>query len=552
MTERWSTRRFALGLTAVFAVGVALRGLSLWQSPLPFNPDGLYHVRNAQHAVASGSLPLGLIAVDDLGFGSFLAVVGLVTGQPPLRVAQPVVAVVGTVPAVATALLARRASRRLGYGRSLSSVAGLVAGVLLAVGGVYLYRSMPVDEQTLGLAVVPVALVGVAVALASDDRRWLAVAAPGLVLLPPLHNLESVVTILSLLAVAALVVTRRRVRGRPGVALVLAVGFSLWYLGYTLGTARFTGAAVIQSDRVVTAPGLLVAWAVLGVAAAVAFPRLRTRTQRLVLVAPFCGLFVLVVANAFVPVFPGTSRTTAGVLPVLGLAIPVLAAAWAGPLVLRDGGNRLVLTALLAGPLVLVGFALTAALTPVYVTTAIRTHWFLYVPVMALAGVSVAGLFRARLDRHRVLRVLVVVCLVGAVAISIPTAFGGLAVHTYKGVTTTGEFAASNFAVERVPDAWASDNHLVRITSYRTAGTTGQVPPVYDWFHGRNARPPDCPVLIRDSWSTVGAQFFPRAPETLARDRLASFERTGHKVYAGGSVRDVSLVVPTGEAGGGC
>jgi hypothetical protein len=552
MTSRWPTRRVALALVAVFAVGVALRGLSLWTSPLPFNPDGFYHAHNAAGAVATGALPLGGMAVDDLGFGAFLAVVGLVVDQPTQRVAQPVVAVVGTVPAVVGALVARRASRRLGYDRSSSGVAGVVAGALLAVGGVYLYRSMPVDEQTLGLAAVPVALTAVAVALGRGDRRWLVLAAPVLVFLPSLHNLDSVVTGLSLFSVAVLAVTRHRSAGRGTFAVVIAVGFTLWYVVYTLGTAQLTAATVIQSERVVTAPGLLVAWLVLGAAVVVSFPRLRTRTQQFVLVAPFCAMFLLVVVNALVPVFPGTSRTTTGVLPALGLAIPALVAAWAGPLVVRDGGNRSVLTALLAGPLVLVGFALTAALTPVYVTTAIRTHWFLYVPVMTLAGVGVVALFDSRLDGRRALRALVVVLVVGAVAVSIPTAFGGLAVHTYKGVTTTGEFAASTFAVERVPGAWASDDHLTRITSYRTTGTTGRVAPVYDWIHGTNGLPPDCPVLVRDSWATVGAQFFPRAPETLPRDRLASFERAAHKVYSGGSVRDISLVVPTGGTEGGC
>jgi len=563
MTSGWTARRFALALGTIAAVGFALRALPLWQSPLPFNPDGLYHARNAGHAVATGRLPLELVAIDDLGFGTLLALAALLTGERTLYIAQPFVAVVGTLPAVFGALLARRTSRRLGHGPSRMSVAGLVAGAFLAVGGVYLYRSMPVDEQTVGLGLVPLSL-GAAVAYVwSGDRRWLVIAGPPLAILPSIHNLDSTVVGLSLVAVVALAVVRRpgrrsisgrsSGRGRTVRALGIATAYWLWFTTYMVAAPRFTPASVIQSQRVTAAPGLLVAWVVVGIAVVILFARLRTRAQRVALFAPFLCLFLLVAVNAVVPVFPGTSRTTPGVFgPVSGLIVPVVVAIWGAPLVLGDDGNRAVFVALFTGPLTFVGFALSASLAPVYLETAIRTHWFLYVPVAALTGTAVAILFEGQLQRRRTLRVGLVVLLIAAVAISVPTAFGGLAVHNYKGVTTTGEFAASTFAVDHATTTWASDDHLVRITRYRTTGTTGTVGPVYDWAHETDAGPPDCPVLVDSSWTTVGAQFFPRAPRSVTTERLAAFERGSNTVYAGGSVDRIALLVPQNGTGGGC
>lgn len=158
-------RRLALSLAAVVAIAVALRAGPLWQSPLPFNPDGIIHAAHAQTTVATGELPLATLATDDLVFTAFLATVAQVLDVPPMLVAQPVIAVVGALPVLVAAAIARRIVRRVGWSPSRAAFVAVLAAGLLAIEGVNLHRTMPVDEQTLGLLFVPLVVLAAAIAI---------------------------------------------------------------------------------------------------------------------------------------------------------------------------------------------------------------------------------------------------------------------------------------------------------------------------------------------------------------------------------------------------
>jgi len=546
VSERWTPRRTLAALTAVFAIGVALRALPLWQSPLPFNPDGLVHARNAHRTVRTGRFPLSIMATDDLGFGALLAVAQSVTGVRSVALGQPLIAAIGTVPALVAGALAARTSRQLGLAPGRARFAGLLATLLLAVEGIYLYRSMPVDEQTPGLSLLAIAVVAVVAALWSDDRRWFLVALPALLVIPPLHNLEGFVLGLTLLVLAGLAALPwTRSRARAPAALALAVGFWAYFAAYNVGLARLTPARIIQTGRLTAAPGLLVAWLILCLAVVALVSRSRPRSQRALLAVPFLALFALLAVNAVSPVFPGTPATARGtLLPALPLLVPILAAVWAYPFLRRAPEANVATVALTVGPLALVGFALSAALTPAYLDTAVRTHWFLHLPVLALAAVGCAVAFRSVVPDRQQVRTLVVCALVVTVAVSIPVAFAGLSLHPYKGVTTTGEFAASTFAHEHIDGSWTSDNHLVRITNYHSTDISGTETTLYDWITNPDAPPPNCPVVTKESWVTVGAQFFPRPPAMVASDRFRSLHHRAHRVYHGGSTQTLTVLAP--------
>lgn len=550
--SNWTRVRFALGLLAIVSTGIALRSLSLLQSPLPFNPDGIIHARNAEITARTGQLPLSLDAVfvDDLGFGAFLAIIELLTGIPSLTVSQPVIAVVGTFPAVLAAVIARRFGIQLGWDIRSARVAGLLAGALLALEGVYLYRSMPVDEQTPGLSLVPLALVAVVYSLWTDDRRWLAVALPLLVYIPTLHNLESILLGLSLAALLGLAVVTPGDRRRVAVAAgALVIGYWLYLVAYNVGLEAFTPTAPHQNERVTAAPGLFSAWIILVFAGIAWFRRIRDRTKRAVLLVPFLVLFGVMGVNAAVPVFPGLPQTSPRFLFVtLALFIPTFVACWGYPDVADPPVNHTVLVALFAGPLTLIGFVLSAELTPVYFATGARTHWFLHLPVMIIAGVAVASLFRGRLSNQPVFRMAIVGLLLVSVVVSVPVAFAELSVYSYQGITTEGEFAASTFAHDRIPGRWVSDDHLVRISRYHPPGGSGAVAPVYSWVQDASAPPPDCTIVTKDSWTTVGAQFYPRPPATVTADRLESLDRTHHHIYDGGAADRMRVFQPRSES----
>jgi len=541
-------------LVAVLAVGVALRSLTLWQSPLPFNPDGLNHARNAQRAVRTGRFPLSIMATDDLAFAALLATVQSITGVRAVQISQPLIAVVGTVPALVAGGVAARTSRRLGLPARRARFAGVLAATLLAVEGFYLYRSMPVDEQTPGLSLLAIAVLAIVAAVWTSDRRWLLVALPPVLVLPPLHNLESfVLGITSLVLVGLATVSRARERLRTGWSVAIALAFWAYFAVYNVGLATLTPAEIIQSGRLTAAPDLLLAWVILSLCALAVVPRLHPWSKRTLLGTPFVILFVLLALNTLGPVFPGTPTTTTGILlPAVGLLVPIGAAVWVVPSLGRALDTEATVLALLAGPLVLIGFALSAALTPQYLDTAMRTHWFLHLPVLALAAVACAVGFGHQLATRQAVRTVAVCMLVLAVLVSLPVAFAGLSVHPYKGVTTTGELSASTFAQEHVAGQWTSDNHLVRITDYRSASVNASERTLYEWVHNPESPPPDCPVITKSSWTTVGAQFFPRPPATVAPDRLHALHADSNRIYDGGSTQSLTIVVPTEYAGAGC
>lgn len=538
----------SLGLLAVAAIAVALRAGPLHLSPLPFNPDGIIHARNARTALAAGQLPLAQLGTDDLLFTAFLSSGADLTGVRPRYIAQPVMAVVGAVPCLLAVTYGARLARDRGWPARQATMAGLLAGGLLAVDGLYLHRSMPTDEQTLGLLFVPL-LVVVAVRAFTGAWRWTVVAAIVLVALPATHNLDALLAALALTGLAALAVAGHL---RVGTRRALGFGLAGWLLlvGYTYGMAWATPAEVIQSARLTDVPGLVLAWVLVLVLGLAWFVQTTRRTQYAVGVGAFGGMFGLLALNALVPVFPGTQTTPpamlAGILPLLLLAV---IAAWSTPrsLTSRTG---IALAALFGGVLSLIGLALTAGLTPDYLNLAYRAQTFLHLPTMVLAGVGGVALLvrhRPRLDGR--VRAVALGLMVLAAATSIPVAFGGLSLLSYKGVTTPAELHTSEFAADHVPQTWAADDHIGRLTSNledvverREAGAT--TAPVAAWTRG-GGPPPACPTVIQDSWSTVGAQLFPFPPAIIDADSLARFRTHNNVVYAAGTPDPLRLVTPT-------
>lgn len=535
-------RHFQVGAAGVLVVAVALRLGPLLQSPLPFNPDGVVYAGTVAAALERGSLPLARMAVDELHFASLLAVVSHATGRSALSIAQPALAVVGAVPA----LLVVAAGRRLAAAADVSWIrgVGLLAGGLLAVEGLYLHRSMPVDEQTVGLLLVPVAAY--ALARCWTDRRWGVVLAVALVALPVVHNLDSAVA--GVLVVAAAL--HYAVRGRRRGALALGVGGLLYWLyvaGYSLGVAAHTPASIVQNARITDVPGLFVAWVILVAFGSAWFVSLSARRQRQLLAAGFGSWFVLLGVNAVVPVFPGMPTTTTLVLVgVACLLVPAAVAAYGAPAAARTRFG-VPFTAQVAAVFGFVGVSLTAALTPAYVNTLYRVQTFVHLPAMAFAAVGVAMVasrrgWRPSSGKTRVLAAVVVV----AAAASIPVAFAGLDALAYKGVTTEAEFEAASFATTHVAGEWAADDHAGRIARYHGPDAGGQVLPVYEWIHG-GAQPPGCPVVSQQSWTTTGGQFYPKPPVAVSTGVYESFVDTRNVVYSSSS-RD-ALVVTTPVSG---
>jgi hypothetical protein len=279
-------------------------------------------------------------------------------------------------------------------------------------------------------------------------------------------------------------------------------------------------------------------------------------------------------ANALRSVFPGTPATspmlTYGLLPLI---VPVVLAAWVVPTWSDPSGDGPVFWALLGSVLAMIGFSLTAALTPEYVNTVYRTQTFLHLPIMTSAGVgtvlvgrwidrrtgagsdaerpgpgrerersSTAGTGRGRSVSgmlSRSLRIVVVVLVLASVVASVPIAVGGLDVIPYKGVTTPAERSASAFATRHATGSWASDDHLARIAP----NGSGTRRPVYRWVHDGGV-PPWCPTVSQRSWTTTGAQLYPAPPARLSRARYERALRTRQLVYVATGRDPIVVTLP--------
>lgn len=541
-------------MTAACFVGVALRTWPLWQSPLPFNPDGIMYARSVRETLESGSFPLAEMATDELAFTALLATVSQVTGVDALYHSQGVAAVVGSVPVILVAAIARRIAGGVGLDGQATRYAVVLGAWTLAVEGLYLHRSMPVDEQTVGLFLVPLGVLAVVYAV-GRDRRWWAVALPVLAALPSVHNLDAFVTALALTLLALVALESDRLAA-PRIHLAVALAYWTWVVGYTIGIDALTAATVIQQARLTAVPDLVLAWLILTALGVAWFLGRSARTKRVLLSTVLFGWFVVLAANALTPIFPGLPATHPlilyGIAPLVVL-VALFALALPDALTTNDG---LAVFAVLAGVVVLVGVSLTASLTAEYLNTLYRVQTFAHLPVVAVAAVGAARLLASRrpgwlshFDARTAAAALTAIVLLGSVA-SIPIAYSGLDVLTYKGVTEPAELQSSGFAVEYTTGNWTSDDHLTRIQRYYDQGSQGRVQPTYEYLTG--SEPPQCPILTQSSWTTVGGQLYPRSAATIPPPRYERLLTKTNVVYDTGTTDRIALMVPATRSENGC
>lgn len=575
MSDRRSRRRQLQATTALFAVfvvAISLRAGPLHSSPLPFNPDGIVYSGHVRLARQAGRFPLFRMPVDDLHFTSLLTVASALTGHRALYIAQPLIAVVGAVPTLVAAVAARRlldwrlsatagkirgqaTSHSWSLPRSVTPFVPVLAAALLGTSGLYLHRSMPVDEQTVGLLFVPLGAIAYARARRTGRRAWYAVVIIVALALPPTHNLDSVVFGLFLLGWLAVEVARN-----PGwnlrVDVVAAAGFWAYFAAYYQLTDRFTDSFIIQSDRLVDALDLFGAWIIL---VAIGLPwllRAKSRVQRGIGMGVYGTLFGLLALNAVSPIFPempGSKRMF--VLLLLPLAIPSLISAFSLPDFAANRADGQALLAVFTSGLLVIGFSLTAALTPEYLSTALRVLTFMHLPWAVFAAVGAASLLRwgaTRVETGWLPRIAAVgvVVLVVCAAISIPMAFSGLELLSFEGITTEAEFAGSTHTYEHVPGEWAADDHLGRITRYYDRDSTYQLSAAETWLRGGDA--PSCPTLSKQSWTTVGAQLYPKPPVAVSTTAYQDYLSNRSVVYTTGTKEQVVLTVPRSAGAEGC
>jgi len=551
-TER---RSYLLVGLAVFAVAVGTRALPLLWSPLPFNPDGIHFAALARYTLTDGRIPVGMRAfhTDEYAFTTLLATVALLAERKPLYVAQPMIAAIGAVPPLVAVVLARRVGTGIGWHGRDVRVAAAVAGLLLAIEGLYLRRSTAVSSEVAGLLLV--ALLALAFHRALDTRRpaWFGATAMIIVVLPITHNLSTIQGALAVTALLAMHVHHRPTIDTASIGGLLVLGF--W--GYLAGYYSIVGLG--ELSRISGAPGLFLAWVIVLVGFVLWLSTTSIRIQRGIPMAGLATGASVLTANAVTPVFPETANTP---LTLLALVAPLVVigafATWGLPRVTVRGTDGVVVVGLLLGPITLIGFGLTASLTPGYRSIVVRSQTFVHLAVMTLAALAAVGIARVgRSDRAErsalvgtVRRGVVPLVLVCAV-LSAPLAFSGLTALAYQSTTTPAEFATTQFAATTIDERWTGDEHVTRVArNYYPTRANESFRPVYSWLD-KGAAPPACPTVSQQSWTTTGAQLFPGAPTEIDADRYRAWIDGRNVVYTAGSADPLTITVPN-EGRSGC
>jgi hypothetical protein len=550
-------RRFVLGLLATLSLALALRALPLYWSPHVATLDGFAYVADAEATIADGSIPLAGFRAEDFVFTSFAAVASSVLGVEPLFALQPLMAPVGATAVLAGIALVYRCRDGV-VSRRRARLAALLAGVLLAVSGIYLRRTLVPDSDILAHVFVPLLAIAWYRLLWTGRRAWGVVASVFLIAFPLVHTLSTLVAALTVTGVTVAAVVAGRSWRRVAVGATAVAAFWAYVAGYYAVAGANPLVTVSYVDRVTASPGLFVAWVVVLIAGIAWFGTTSSRSRQAVVAAPFALALLALGVNQVTTVFPGTIPTPPGLLPLMALNLVMIAFAVRAWKTVSPRGAVVVVVSLLAAPVVIMYFALTASLGPEYFATALRSHTFVYLPLLALAAIAAATTASndvgvpgrlsgpAMILRRVGLGGVLAVVLVASVAGTAPLAYVALDTMTHPGSTTTAEFEATGFAGEYATEGVATDHALSRIVGHYHPGSAG-VAPTRQWLRG--GPPPDRPALSRESWTTTGAHFFPGAPLTIPRDRYDGAIQCRHGVYATTTRDSLTLTLP---ADAGC
>jgi len=541
--------RRTLKLTAVVLLwAAAARGAVLYWSPYPATLDGFFYVRAIEVVSVSGHVPTP-IDWDRVGMTAFLASVHSVLSVEALRLLQPLSAVIGLGHVLAGIVLVRRiAAGDHGVSANRTRVGVALTGGVLAVEGLFVRRTGVPDEELVGLLLVVLVAYAFHRWLLTRRWQWGFLAGVFVLVLPPMHSLSATITLLAL-GIVGIIHAASGWRAEDGLRALGGLAFAVACAGgYYLLAVEVPALTLSYADRLLAQPRLLSAWTGLLAAGIVWFVRTSARIQRVVVGGTLLAWVGLLAVNLRTPVYVGTISTPplllALVLPLTGL---IVAATLGIDGVADRGGHGAAVLGLFVAPVTLVGYFLTAGLSPEFFDALLRVQTFAHLPAAVIAG----GFAATRLTRgsetgirwRRFGRVAFVVVLLGAV-VTAPLGFMALDTTTIPGTTSPREFAGTGFAAENTADRWASEGTIDRIARLYY-DDSASIRPVSAWSRGGSA--PEMPVLATPGWTDRGIHQYPRPPARVSPERFEEWRTTNHVVYTNGRVGDTGsyvLVVP--------
>jgi hypothetical protein len=525
----------------------------LWWSPLPATLDGFVYAQTASETLQRGSIEFQSIGADYFGSTFLTSTIAAVTGVPPLYVMQPLYAIIGSSTILVGMLLAWEVGEYYGWSRRRTLHTSILAGLLLAIEGIFVRRTGIPDDDALTLLLVPVAALTYYRYLHTGRCAWLAVLLPILTVIPLTQTLAALVTALVLLTVYLGMQLLGEI-DTPLSAVGIPVVFWIAVIGYYQRVAPAAGLSTQYVSRISAVPGLFVAYVILLILGVGWFLYASGRLRRVVIGSLLTTFVLLVILNSQRALFPGTALTPQIVVVTLApLVVPAIYAAWTSGTTAVTDHSGIPLLSLAVVPIVLILFSLSAGLTPEYSALAGRVQLLLHIPALVLAAIAASLVWHADSLRSRSPRLMtgvrtaVISLLIVSVVATAPAAFLNLDTGSAPSTTLQSEYDASHFAAEYLPGPWTGSHPQVRIAraSYDDANATIQ--PTRQWLRG--GTPPTCPVILQKSWATTGAHLYPAPPERISLTDYDGYTRNQSIVYSADGRDPLLITVPNTTTG---
>lgn len=531
-------------IVALYCVALVARLVPLIFSALPFNIDGFALARIASGISDSGTWRINDADVNSYnlkmpGFSLLWSAASSVAGWNPLTMIQLYLALLTSLVVLPAYLMTMKVTGR--------RVAGVAAGIFVAIFGSFLMLTSSVTKESIGLLVFPITVL---LFWERSDPRKRALAVLLLLYLPFQHSLT---TLLTLGMIAALVVVHQRRALRRG-------RFSGRSFGFDVLTGPALAVPALVYYQSVSLPFLsdLIALDafVLFLAVVVLLTTLlasMTRPVRLrigerivrpithVVLPPAIGI-AAVLANARVSLFAGTLGTQPAFLWILPAIATIAAFVVVGYQLVRRTTNRgaTLILSMFVSPVALILFGFLRGLDPTSLVIVYRSVDFMDYGFAVLVGIAFAAAWKS-LRPWRPARIALAAGFLGALLATTPMAWNTPAVFGVENVTTAEEFQAL---------ALLASLHATNVTTDQRLADIGTM-----WFE--YATDFTLPLKLRDNetvtefgyalvlerWATVGAQVHPAPNIVLSPETLARFLDANRVVLASGPSGDRIFVV---------
>ncbi len=529
-------RGHAVAIASVLSVATALRLIQLLLSSLPFNIDSFAQVAIAGDIVQSGQWMLDETSTNAYNIKMpylplLLALTSSLTGLEPLTLAVPMVILISLIGILGLYALAYLITRQV----AIAVSAALVLGLL----GPYIYVSSTLMKEALALALLPLLVL---LFLRRENMKMRGLAAVILLALPLIHHLSTMmaygfVTLLILLQNAQAYWAGRWSWRNLGLDLLLGPALfplGLWYY-ISVRMEFFTSvwnpneiALLLSTAVLVAAAGLFLAsdrrarpWFAL------------SRSRRLPSLMDqkaiaIVGAFLLVVANYYRPLFPGTLNTSPLLLAIAAAYLPLALLALVGINLHRmsRGPAKTAILALVLVPLGIILYALLRGLDPLSHVLLYRSVDFMdYGLAIAIGTALVARLSKAR-------RTLVVIVALASLLATLPLAYGTEDSLQVQNTTYGYELAAMGWLAAAAPVNPQTDQRMGGVLSmYFSVRADSSLPSRLD----QGERPaPDSILLMEENWRTRGAQVHPRPFLAIEHEVFRRLVEDSHLIYQGG------------------